>query len=93
MIGIQLIFEGGIDSPIFNAKQGNADPFETFDMKDHKMTSIEVKVNGNCLNQICMNNQAGNRVEITKSYYANGNFEARPIPENHTIVGVYGQIN
>ena len=62
-------------------------------MKDHKMTSIQVKVNTNALNQICMNNQAGNRVEITKSYSANGNFEARPIPKNHTIVGLYGKID
>ena len=56
------------------------------------MTAIEVKVNGNCLNQICMKNQTGNRVEVTKQYDARGNFVARPIPENHTIVGVYGKI-
>ena len=56
------------------------------------MSAIEVKVKDNFLCQICMKNQAGNRVKITKEYYPSGNFVARSIPENHIIVGVYGKI-
>ena len=41
-----------------------------------------------------MRNQArtGNRVEVTKQYEPCGDFVARQIPKNHSIIGVYGKI-
>ena len=42
LVGIQLIFEGGIESTIFDTAAGDSTPFVSFDMKDQKMTSIEV---------------------------------------------------
>ena len=34
-----------------------------------------------------------NQVEVTRLYFEYGDFEARPIPENHTIIGAYGKID
>ena len=57
------------------------------------MTAIDVKVCGRYLNQICMTNQDGNQVEVTKLYTRGGEFESRQIPENHVIVGVYVEMD
>lgn len=45
LIGIQLIFEDGVvESPVFDANPASKIPYETFNMHENTMTSIDVRV-------------------------------------------------
>ena len=50
---IQLVFEGGIESPVFDSeRENNENQVETYNVRDSAMTELKMGVSGNWLTHL-----------------------------------------
>ena len=56
---IQLVFEGGIESPVFDTGPGNVNQAQTYNVRDSPMIGLTVRVFGSYLNHLLVSYQDG----------------------------------
>ena len=56
---IQLVFEGGIESPVFDSGDDYKNQVETYNVRDSAMTELKIRVDGNCLNHLLVSYHGG----------------------------------
>ena len=56
---IQLVFEGGIESPVFDSGDDYKNQVETYNVRDIAMTQFKMRVNGDYLNHLIVSYNDG----------------------------------
>ena len=91
---IQLVFQNGIESPIFDSQKKGADDFTTVALPDGSpIVSITSKASNIGCSDIVFVQKNGQETVIFDKNWHYGSEEIREIPETHAIVGVYGLYN
>ena len=89
---IQLEFEGGLKSELFDTRNIRAQEERRIDLKGLKITSISSRVeNITYMRQLAFNHKRG-QLQIFDTDEPAGSVETRQIEEGHEIVGVYGRL-
>lgn len=71
---IQLIFEGGIQSPVFDCERGKDLQVKSYAVKARRLSSVKIRVNKNTiLNQIYFSYEEGSEDDVSGSYFNGGN--------------------
>ena len=92
MTAIQLVFEGGIESPMFDTNHPNAsNEISTVQIPDAPISRVSARIfNTRAQANIRFEQGEGSTTVFNKNYKI-GRDETREIPANHHIVGVYGR--
>ena len=102
LTGIQLVFEGEIKSPIFDAtgsKETKERPFKDYDVRGKEFSAVQARVfQSTFVYKLGLVETTKTMAEgaadfdITPEWSISGVLERREIPPNHSIVGMFGMI-
>ena len=87
---IQLVFQNGIESPLFDAKGPGANEISTVRVLDKQMNCVSAQVEAMYISKIQFEYNDGEAKIVFDKNYGYGSQDVRSIPENHSIVGIYG---
>ena len=94
---IQLVFQNGTESPLFDGKYNNATKIQTYKLSDQPITIVSGKAHGDGTfpKKFSLTFKDGSELSIFPqgSSGAKGKDPVIKIPPNQTIVGIYGSIS
>jgi len=92
MTAIQLVFENGITSPLFDGNHSRATGMTTVQIPDKPIKRISVRTGGVCAYSLQFEFAQGPPLVVFDKGYTGHPVKSQEIPANHHIVGVYGRI-
>lgn len=89
---MQLKFENGIESPIFDANRDDAGAIKSYKIKSSsRISQMSARVNlRNNLNQLHLSYADGVKDDII-IFHSNGDDKTKAVPAGHIVVGMYGK--
>ena len=92
MTAIQLVFEGGIESPLFDSKQANATEIKSYPVPDKRIEKVTGKQCDSALRKLTLKFDDNSTLTVfSESDHVTD--DDREIPPGHAIVGIYGQLD
>ena len=95
MTAIQLVYENGVESPLFDANNCSASELNSVRLPErNKITSISVWGGNLFTYKMQVEFEEAESTQIVYHLNKNdGEYQQRAIPPNHSVVGVYGKLD
>ena len=92
MSALQLVFENGIESPLFDGGQQGTTELETFEVPDRPVTRITGTSGGAHISRIILTFEDNQHVTVFPQSKEVPKYDIE-VPPKHAIVGIYGTYN
>ena len=92
MTAIQLVFEGGVESPLFDAKDANATEIKSYPVPDKQIEKVTGQKFSGVLFRLTLKFNDSAELTVFPESGIRANYDCE-IPPGHAIVGIYGRIH